>query len=295
MGIGGPMNRTDVVEFLTGTPLRLASVVLGAWLLQLVLARLIRRFAATVAKVPSITLTKGTVSLDSTDTELDRRTQRAATVSHLLRNICATAVWVTAALIGLDTVGVAIGPLLASAGIVGVALGFGAQTLVKDYLAGIFIVIENQFGVGDVVDIDGVTGTVTDVGLRVTRLRGLDGATVWLRNGEILRVRNRSQGYSVAIVDIPVAYDTDMNLAQRVVEQALGHFTFDEGLIEEPTFAGVESVSGEAIFLRIIARTTPQALMPVQRELRLALKNAFDAASIVVPALPLVRKPEPPR
>ena len=289
------MNRTDVVEFLTGTPLRLASVVLGAWLLQLVLARLIRRFAATVAKVPSITLTKGTVSLDSTDTELDRRTQRAATVSHLLRNICATAVWVTAALIGLDTVGVAIGPLLASAGIVGVALGFGAQTLVKDYLAGIFIVIENQFGVGDVVDIDGVTGTVTDVGLRVTRLRGLDGATVWLRNGEILRVRNRSQGYSVAIVDIPVAYDTDMNLAQRVVEQALGHFTFDEGLIEEPTFAGVESVSGEAIFLRIIARTTPQALMPVQRELRLALKNAFDAASIVVPALPLVRKPEPPR
>ena len=289
------MNRTDVVEFLTGTPLRLASVVLGAWVLQLVLARLIRRFAATVAKVPSITLTKGTVSLDSTDTELDRRTQRAATVSHLLRNICATAVWVTAALIGLDTVGVAIGPLLASAGIVGVALGFGAQTLVKDYLAGIFIVIENQFGVGDVVDIDGVTGTVTDVGLRVTRLRGLDGATVWLRNGEILRVRNRSQGYSVAIVDIPVAYDTDMNLAQRVVEQALGHFTFDEGLIEEPTFAGVESVSGEAIFLRIIARTTPQALMPVQRELRLALKNAFDAASIVVPALPLVRKPEPPR
>ncbi len=289
------MDRSDVIDFLTGTPLRLTGVVLGAWLLQLILARVIRRFAATVAKVPSINLTKGSVSLDSTDTELDRRTQRAATVSHLLRNICATAVWVTAALIGLDTVGVAIGPLLASAGIVGVALGFGAQTLVKDYLAGIFIVIENQFGVGDVVDIDGVTGTVTDVGLRVTRLRGLDGATVWLRNGEILRVRNRSQGYSVAIVDIPVAYDTDMNLAQRVVEEALRNFAFDDGLIEEPTFAGVESVSGEAIFLRIIARTTPQALMPVQRELRLALKNAFDAASIVVPALPLVRKPEPPR
>ena len=289
------MDRSDVIDFLTGTPLRLTGVVLGAWLLQLILARVIRRFAATVAKVPSINLTKGSVSLDSTDTELDRRTQRAATVSHLLRNICATAVWVTAALIGLDTVGVAIGPLLASAGIVGVALGFGAQTLVKDYLAGIFIVIENQFGVGDVVDIDGVTGTVTDVGLRVTRLRGLDGATVWLRNGEILRVRNRSQGYSVAIVDIPVAYDTDMNLAQQVVEEALRNFAFDDGLIEEPTFAGVESVSGEAIFLRIIARTTPQALMPVQRELRLALKNAFDAASIVVPALPLVRKPEPPR
>ncbi len=289
------MDRSDVIDFLTGTPLRLTGVVLGAWLLQLILARVIRRFAATVAKVPSINLTKGSVSLDSTDTELDRRTQRAATVSHLLRNICATAVWVTAALIGLDTVGVAIGPLLASAGIVGVALGFGAQTLVKDYLAGIFIVIENQFGVGDVVDIDGVTGTVTDVGLRVTRLRGLDGATVWLRNGEILRVRNRSQGYSVAIVDIPVAYDTDMNLAQRVVEEALRNFASEDGLIEEPTFAGVESVSGEAIFLRIIARTTPQALMPVQRELRLALKNAFDAASIVVPALPLVRKPEPPR
>lgn len=287
------MSRSDIVDFLTGTPLRLVAVMLGAWLLQLVLARLIRRFAATVAKVPSISLKNG-VSLADSDTELDRRTQRAATVSHLLRNIMATAVWVTASLIALDTVGVAIGPLLASAGIVGVALGFGAQTLVKDYLAGIFIVIENQFGVGDVVDIDGVIGTVTDVGLRVTRLRGLDGATVWLRNGEILRVRNRSQGYSVAIVDIPVAYDTDMTHAQRVVEQALSGFTLD-GVIEEPTFAGVESVSGEAIFLRVIARTTPQALMPVQRELRLALKHAFDAASIVVPALPVVRKPEPPR
>lgn len=288
------MSRADVVDFLTGTPLRLAAVLVGAWLVQLVLARVIRKFAATVAKVPSIHLARGT-SLEDPDTELDRRAQRAATVSHLLRNICATAVGVTAALIALDTVGVAIGPLLASAGIVGVALGFGAQTLVKDYLAGIFIVIENQFGVGDVVDIDGVIGTVTDVGLRVTRLRGLDGATVWLRNGEILRVRNRSQGYSVAIVDIPVAYDTDMNLAQRVVEDALRAFNFDAGLIEEPTFAGVESVSGEAIFLRVIARTTPQALMPVQRELRLALKHAFDAASIVVPALPLVRKPEQPR
>ena len=288
------MNHKDIVDFLLGTPLQVVLLILGAWFLQLVLGRVIRRFAATVAKVPHLNLKKG-VSLEDSDSDLDRRTQRAATVSHLLRNICATAIWVTTSLIVLDMIGVAIGPLLASAGIAGVALGFGAQTLVKDYLAGIFIVIENQFGVGDVVDIDGVIGTITDVGLRVTRMRGLDGATVWLRNGEILRVRNRSQGYSVAIVDIPVAYDTDMNHAQQVVESALRGFTFDSGLIEEPTFAGIESVSGEAIFLRVIARTTPQALMPVQRELRLALKHAFDAASIVVPALPLLRKPEPPR
>lgn len=288
------MKRDDVITFLLGTPLKLALLFLGAWLLQLILGRVIRRFAATIAKVPHLNLKNG-VNLDSSDTDVDRRTQRAATVSHLLRNIVATAIWVTCGLIALDAVGVAIGPLLASAGIAGVALGFGAQTLVKDYLAGVFIVIENQFGVGDVVDVDGVVGTVTDVGLRVTRLRGIDGATVWLRNGEILRVRNRSQGYSVAIVDMPVAYDTDMTHAQEVVQTALRAFTYDDGLIEEPTFAGIESVSGEAIFLRVIARTTPQALMPVQRELRLALKHAFDAASIVVPALPLLRKPEPPR
>ncbi|NBO46422.1 MAG: mechanosensitive ion channel family protein [Actinobacteria bacterium] len=289
------MKRDDVLHFLLGTPLRITLLLLGAWVLQLIIGRVIRRFAATVAKVPHLNLKNGAMNLESSDSDLDRRTQRAATVSHLLRNIVATAIWVTVGLIALDMLGVAIGPLLASAGIAGVALGFGAQTLVKDYLAGIFIVIENQFGVGDVVDIDGVVGTVTDVGLRVTRLRGIDGATVWLRNGEILRVRNRSQGYSVAIVDMPVAYDTDMNLAQQVVQTALSAFTFDDGLIEEPTFAGVESVSGEAIFLRVIARTTPQALMPVQRELRLALKHAFDAAEIVVPALPVVRKPEPPR
>ena len=119
----------------------------------------------------------------------------------------------------LPLLGINVGPLLASAGVIGVALGFGAQTLVKDYLSGIFLIIEDQYGVGDLVDVGPVIGTVEEVALRFTRLRDQTGVVWYVRNGEILRVANRSQGWTLAIVDIPIAYDENIDKVREIVDK----------------------------------------------------------------------------
>ena len=122
-----------------------------------------------------------------------RKTQRAASISQLLRSIITIFVWSIAIITALSTLGINVAPILTSAGVVGVAVGFGAQTLVKDYLAGIIMIIEDQYGVGDVVDVGPVTGTVVEVGLRVTRLQDADGIIWYMRNGEVSRIANHSQ------------------------------------------------------------------------------------------------------
>ena len=149
----------------------------------------------------------------------------------------------------LDVLGLPIGPLLASAGIVGVALGFGAQTLVKDFLSGIFLILEDQYGVGDLVDTGmGTVGTVEAVGLRVTRLRDGSGVVWYVRNGEILQVGNHSQGWSTGIVDVSVAYTEDIPRVQRLIGEVAAAMAEEEAwqqkILEPPTVAGVESVTG---------------------------------------------------
>jgi small conductance mechanosensitive channel len=187
-------------------------------------------------------------------------------------------------------------PLLASAGVIGVALGFGAQTLVKDFLSGIFLVLEDQFGVGDVVDLGPATGTVEEVTLRVTRIRDLSGVVWYVRNGEILRVANRSQGWTMAIVDVPIAYNEDLDRVRRIVEEVGvrmdGDPAYDGILFGTPTYAGVESVSGDAVFVRVTAKAAPDQQMSAGRALREQLKLAFDKAGVRVPVL--VRQTLPP-
>jgi small conductance mechanosensitive channel len=170
-----------------------------------------------------------------------------------------------------------------------VALGFGAQALVKDYLAGIFIIIEDQYGVGDIVDVGAVVGTVEEITLRITRLRDLTGVVWYVRNGEIVRVANRSQGWTLAVMDMPVAYDEDLTRVRRIVEEVSSKMdedpAFDDMLLGRPEFAGVESVSGEAVFIRVIAKAAPEQQVPVTRELRERIKNAFDREGVRVPVL----------
>jgi len=148
-----------------------------------------------------------------------RREQRFEAIAQLLRSITTFSIVSLALLIILGQLGVNMAPLLASAGVIGVALGFGAQTLVKDFLSGIFLVLEDQFGVGDVVDLGPATGTVEEVTLRVTRIRDLSGVVWYVRNGEILRVANRSQGWTMAIVDVPIAYNEDLDRVRRIVDE----------------------------------------------------------------------------
>ena len=218
-----------------------------------------------------------------------RREQRFEAISQLLRSITTFTIVTMSLLIILGQLGVNLAPLIASAGVLGVALGFGAQTHVKDFLSGIFLVLEDQFGVGDVVDLGEATGTVEEVTLRVTRLRDLSGVVWYVRNGEILRVANRSQGWTLAIVDVPVAYTEDLDRIRRIVEQVADQMDADSRwdgvLFGRPTYAGVVSVRGEAVFIRVTARAAPDQQMPAARAVREELKNAFDAAGVKVPVL----------
>ena len=218
-----------------------------------------------------------------------RREQRFEAIAQLLRSITTFSIVSLALLIILGQLGVNMAPLLASAGVIGVALGFGAQTLVKDFLSGIFLVLEDQFGVGDVVDLGPATGTVEEVTLRVTRIRDLSGVVWYVRNGEILRVANRSQGWTMAIVDVPIAYNEDLDRVRRIVEEVGvamdGDPAYDGILFGTPTYAGVESVSGDAVFVRVTAKAAPDQQMSAGRALREQLKVAFDKAGVRVPVL----------
>lgn len=218
-----------------------------------------------------------------------RREQRAEALGQLLRSVTTFTIVAIASLMVLAMLGVDLTPLLASAGVVGVALGFGAQTLVKDFLSGIFLVLEDQFGIGDFVDLGPATGTVEEVTLRVTRIRDMSGVVWYVRNGEILRVANRSQGWTMAVVDVPIAYNEDLDRVRRIVEQVGAAMdadsSYDGVFFGTPTYAGVESVSGDAVFVRVTAKAAPDQQMNAARALREQLKLAFDQAGIRVPVL----------
>lgn len=296
-------------DWLLGVPLQIIVIVVLAVVVQVVLTRVIKRVvkrASERARRERLAqMRQVTRTAELSDLLLNQRTeQRAAAIGTLLRSVIAITVWTIAILTILPLLGINVAPLLASAGIIGVALGFGAQTLVKDYLSGIFIIIEDQFGVGDVVDVGDVIGTVEEVALRYTRLRDMSGVVWYVRNGEILRVANRSQGWTMAVVDIPVAYNEDLDRVREIVERVGLDMDedpdYDDLLLGRPTFAGVESVSGEAVIIRITAKAAPEKQLSVARTIRERMKVAFDRASIVVPVVvrPLPTMPgahNPPR
>jgi small-conductance mechanosensitive channel len=186
-------------------------------------------------------------------------------------------------------VGIPLGPLLASAGVAGVALGFGAQSLVKDFLAGIFMILEDQYGVGDVIDTGEAIGTVEEVTLRITRLSDAQGVTWYVRNGEIIRIGNRSQGFSTAVVDMPVSYAEDVERVVAVIAGAAAAMGADaqwaDRLLEPPTVLGVESITGSAMVIRTTAQCAAGENLAVQRELRERIKQALDAAGVKAPPL----------
>jgi small conductance mechanosensitive channel len=219
----------------------------------------------------------------------ERKEQRAEAIGQLLKNAGQLLIWGTASLAIFSKLGLDIGPLLASAGVVGVALGFGAQALVKDYLSGIFLIMEDQYGVGDVVDVGEVVGTVEEITLRTTRLRDMSGVVWYVRNGEIIRVANRSQGWTMAVVDVPVAYDEDLDRIREIIEAIANDMdsdsAYDDVLLGRPEFGGVESVSGDAVFIKVFAKAAPEKQVVLARQLRERIKIAFDRAGVRVPVL----------
>jgi len=216
-----------------------------------------------------------------------RRAARIQSISAVVGSTAAVIIWVIALIMALGRTGVDLAPLIAGAGIAGVALGFGAQSLVKDCIAGLFMLLEDQYGIGDVVDLDEAIGTVEKISLRTTVLRGVDG-TVWhVPNGEVQRVGNQSQLWSVAVVDVDVAYDCDLTTARDVilgcVETVCSSDEWSATVLEPPRMLGVEVLGADGITIRVTMKTEPGAQWGLQRAIREALKGALDGAGIEIP------------
>jgi moderate conductance mechanosensitive channel len=228
----------------------------------------------------------------------ERRAQRARTLGSVLNSVVSFAVFSLAGILILGELGLNLGPIVASAGIVGIALGFGAQNLVKDFLSGLFMMFEDQYGVGDVVDLGEASGTVESVGLRVTTIRDMSGTVWYVRNGEVLRVGNSSQGFAVAVIDVPLGYGADVDQATaalaRVATEVTSAEDVSKDVLEPPEVLGVEKVSPEGITLRLTVKVRPGRQWAVQRILRAKAMAAFENAGIKPPMGRLFPGPEAP-
>ena len=265
------------LELVFGVPLRIILILLVA----VVVRRLAHRFIDRLAE-------RLTSSGDDESNRSPRRALRALTLASVLQSVTTTLVFVVAVLMVLQELALPIAPLLTSAGVVGVALAFGAQTLVKDFISGMFMIVEDQYGVGDVIDVgNDVNGVVEAVGLRVTRVRDVHG-TVWVvRNGEILRVGNKSQGWSRAVVDVDLPLGTDVDRVERMLEdvaqQLRENGTLAGALLDDPQVWGVESMDKDGLTIRVVVKTQPLQQWAIARELRRLISNRLDAENVRTP------------
>lgn len=223
---------------------------------------------------------------------VERRRQRSQAIGSVLRSVASFLILGTAALMILSTFQINLAPLLASAGVAGVAIGFGARNLVTDFLSGVFMILEDQYGVGDTIDAGVASGEVIEVGLRVTKLRGDNGEIWYVRNGEVKRVGNLSQGWATAGVDVTVRPSEDLDRVKavlgRVGEEMSKEEPWNETLWGPIEILGLDSVLLDSMVVRVTAKTMPGKALTVERELRWRIKRAFDAEGIpLVGGLPL--------
>lgn len=217
----------------------------------------------------------------------ERSTQRAQALGTVLRSVASITIYGMASIIVLGEFGVSLGPLVAGAGVVGVALGFGAQSLVRDFLSGIFMLVEDQYGVGDIIDVGDATGVVEEVNLRTTQLRDVDGTVWFVPNGEIRRIGNKSQQWARAVLDIEVAYDTNLQRASEIIKSVADGLWEDQienaTVLEEPEIWGVQQLGASGIAIRVALKTEPGEQWATGREMRRRIKAAFDEAGIEIP------------
>ena len=258
------------------------------WVIHRLIDRLMNR--ASHGSIPGIiNRNKSRQVVDRSSVAAERRTQRTATMGSLLKSITTGVVFAIITIMVIDVLGYNIAPLIASAGILGLALGFGAQSLVTDFLSGVFMILEDQYGVGDVVDVGDAVGDVEAVGLRVTRIRDIDGTVWYVRNGYISRVGNMSQNWARTVLDIRVGYDEDLDRVREILGE-VAHQLWEEeqqdnkkDILEEPEVWGVQSLDPEAVVIRLVLKTAPMQQWTVARELRERIKERFDAEGIEIP------------
>jgi small-conductance mechanosensitive channel len=235
-----------------------------------------------------------TASEAVTEAVSERRHQRAHALGSILRSAASVTIFTIAVAIGLGDLGVNLAPVLASAGVVGIAVGFGAQNLVRDFLAGIFMLMEDQYGVGDVINIGDATGTVEAVSLRTTRLRDINGVVWHIRNGALEKVGNESQGWARAVVDVPAPPELDLPDTRKIMGQAAAAMWHERRwrklMMEKPEVWGVQAITDTQVTMRVAAKTLPLRQYEVGRELRERVVSAIDLA-----LLDLQMDPQPGR
>jgi moderate conductance mechanosensitive channel len=293
------------------TPLRVVLILLVTWIVTRLMRRVIQRLVtpspSRKRKKVEDKPKKAPFGFIDTGAASARRAQRAKTMADVLGRLATATIWGIAVLVILGELGINLAPLIAGAGVLGIALGFGAQTLVRDFLSGFFMLVEDQYGVGDVIDVggavggsgDGVSGTVEGVSLRTTRLRDVEGVVWHVPNGEIKRVGNKSQQWSRAVLDVEVDRDTDISSAIGVIKQTADAMWHDDGwrdaILAEPDVWGVEELSAQSVKLRLVVQTRPLEQWRVARELRVRIKVAFDEAGIETPRETITyRRGDPP-
>ena len=287
--LAGPVNQVLRILFVLAVAFVIRAVA------HRVINRLTERAATTSLPVtpairPAVRAQRAAAAARADDTVppptvgTERREQRARALGSILRSGVSIVVFGIAALTILGDLGFNLTPLLLSTTVLGVALGFGAQNLVRDYLAGILMLVEDHYGVGDTINVKDATGTVEAMTLLTTRLRDVNGVVWHIRNGTIDSVGNESQGWSRAVIDYPVPYGEDLARIRALMEQAAGSLFRERGwrqlMLENPEVWGAQELSSREVTMRIVAKTAPMRQWEVARELRARVKAALDEAGV---------------
>ncbi len=270
-------------------PLRLLLLVFTGFIVSKIFRWVVGKVGGRLAQTGRKQMLQWRRKLDIAETKRDARAeQRANTVLSFMTSLGVIGIWFIIFLLLLKELDINLELLIPSAGIVGIVLGFGAQTIVADFLSGLFMLIEDQFGVDDVIDVGEVSGRVEKVSLRITTLRDVNG-TVWhVPNSEIRRIANKSQLWSRAVLDIEVAYDTDLRRAEGIIQRVADNLWNDKAftagsIIEPPEVWGVETLGADGVSIRLVVKTHPADQWIIARELRLRIKEALEEAQIEIP------------
>lgn len=274
-----PQMVNDHYKVIVEIPIRILLIILVALLIRFLLHRVINRAVRPASRgdVPRLLRplkerAHAAALLESSGLLSERRRQRAATIGSVLKSAVSFTLFVIAALLVLSEVGIDLAPFIAGTSIVGVALGFGAQSIVGDFLAGMFMMLEDQYGVGDVIDFEQASGTVEAVGLRTTRLRDVNGTVWYVRNGVVVRVGNMSQGFASVVLDIPIDAWGDVSIASDAMMEVARAMREEEEwasvFLSDPEVQGVETLTRYETQIRLVARVRPLEQWRTARELR---------------------------
>jgi small-conductance mechanosensitive channel len=282
---------TQVVKIYLAGPVsqagRIAFVIVLALFVRAVINRLINKITERAATTTLAVTPNGRAHREAAAVQMagtERREQRARALGSILRSAVSVVVFGIAALTIMSILGFNLAPVLASTAVLGVALGFGAQNLIRDYLAGLLMLVEDHYGVGDTINAGVATGTVEAMTLLTTRLRDVNGVVWHIRNGTIESVGNESQGWSRAVIDYPVPYEEDLARIRALMEQAADGLYREGGwkelMLEKPEVWGAQGLSGKEVTMRLVAKTAPMRQLEVARELRARVKAALDEAGV---------------